>query len=318
MIRPSFQFYPADWQSNSNLRRCTHEEKGIWLDVLCLLHDQSEYGVCRWPLAEIAQAVGCTEQKLQSLINKGVLKGVDTGALTAPLVYVPRSGRKNGTPITLLGNQDGPIWYSSRMVVDEYKRIARADAGGTPNAPQESSPKPSPKGGFGEAPKPTPNPTPEDSPYPSPFSCAQASRAAPSSSSSSSSSNEEPPNPADAGPAAKPGKKDSTPATALQTFLDDCQAKNERPLRNYAPLWGYAQGAGLPVDMVALAWAEFCRRFLPGGTQPAKRQKDWRATFRKYVENNYFKLWAIDREGQYFLTSNGKQAEKFQETKEAA
>ena len=104
----------------------------------------------------------------------------------------------------------------------------------------------------------------------------------------------------------------------LQTFLDDCQAKGERPLRNYAPLWGYAQGAGLPVDMVALAWAEFCRRFLPGGTQPAKRQKDWRATFRKYVENNYFKLWAIDREGQYFLTSNGKQAEKFQETKEAA
>ncbi|SIQ21531.1 hypothetical protein SAMN05880566_102213 [Janthinobacterium sp. TND4EL3] len=318
MIRPSFQFYPADWQANSNLRRCTHEEKGIWLDVLCLLHDQSEYGVCRWPLAEIAQAVGCTEQKLQGLINKGVLKGVDAGALEAPLVYVPRSGRRNGTPIALLAGQEGPLWYSSRMVIDEYKRIQRGDAGGVPNALQESSPNHSPKPPFGEAPKPTPKDTPEpspkDSPNPSPFSCAQASRAAPSSSSSSSSSKEKPPNPADAGPAAKPRLS----AIALQTFLDECQAKGERPLRDYAPLWTYQQGAKLPLDMVTLAWAEFRRRFLPGGTQPDKRQKDWRGTFRKYVENNYFKLWAIDREGQYFLTSTGKQAEKFQETLEAA
>ena len=38
MKRPSFQFYPEDWLANANLRRCTHEEKGIWIDVMCLLH----------------------------------------------------------------------------------------------------------------------------------------------------------------------------------------------------------------------------------------------------------------------------------------
>ena len=185
VIRPSFQFYPADWQANSNLRRCTHEEKGIWLDVLCLLHDQAEYGVCRWPLAEIAQAVGCAEQKLQALINKGVLKGVDRGALPAPLVYVPRSGRRNGAPIALLDGEAGPLWYSSRMVVDEYKRIQRGEGGGAPSVPPESAPKHSPKPPIGEASKPTP----EGAPDPSPFSCARVMRAAPSSSSSSSSSN---------------------------------------------------------------------------------------------------------------------------------
>ena len=115
-----------------------------------------------------------------------------------------------------------------------------------------------------------------------------------------------------------PLKKTSTRGTVLQAFIDDCKAKGERPLRDYTPLWTYAQGVGLDTDMVALAWAEFCRRFLPGGTQPGKLQKDWRATFRKYVENNYFKLWAIDRDGQYFLTSSGKQAAKFQENREAA
>jgi hypothetical protein len=39
--RPSFQFYPADWSANPNLKRCTFAEKGIWLEVMCLLHDQA-------------------------------------------------------------------------------------------------------------------------------------------------------------------------------------------------------------------------------------------------------------------------------------
>ena len=42
-VRPSFQFYPGDWQSSSNLRRCTHGEKGAWVDVMCLMHDPVSY-----------------------------------------------------------------------------------------------------------------------------------------------------------------------------------------------------------------------------------------------------------------------------------
>ncbi|KQQ93644.1 hypothetical protein ASF77_22435 [Massilia sp. Leaf139] len=107
-------------------------------------------------------------------------------------------------------------------------------------------------------------------------------------------------------------------AVALQTFLDACAAAGERPLRDYEPLWRYAEGAGLSQDFVALAWVEFCRRFRPGGTGDAKRYKDWRQAFRKYVEGNYLKLWAIDGNGAYFLTTLGKQAQKIHESKEAA
>lgn len=122
MKRPSFQFYPADWQANSNLRRCTHEEKGIWMDVMCLLHDQEQYGVITWPLKEIALAIGCSLAKLKGLVTKGILKGIDSSAECEPLVYTPRSGRKDGEPVTLISGQAGPIWYSSRMVTDEHKR----------------------------------------------------------------------------------------------------------------------------------------------------------------------------------------------------
>ncbi|WP_083315585.1 HNH endonuclease [Achromobacter xylosoxidans] len=121
MKRPSFQFYPGDWTGNSNLRRCTHAEKGAWLDIMCLMHDQEEYGVLRWPMKEIAQAAGCPVALVKGLVAKGVLKG-DDKVLDEPFVYTPRSGRKDGEPVTLVTPQDGPIWYSSRMVKDEYVR----------------------------------------------------------------------------------------------------------------------------------------------------------------------------------------------------
>lgn len=144
MTRPSFQFYPGDWQSNSNLRRCSHAEKGVWVDVMCLMHDQAEYGVLRWPLKEIAETVNCRAADLHSLIRKGVLKG-DDKQLSDPFIYTPRSGRKDGEPVILVPTQAGPVWYSSRMVKDEYVRTIRAES-----AANGATPKASPKGGLGE------------------------------------------------------------------------------------------------------------------------------------------------------------------------
>ncbi len=142
MKRPSFQFYTADWQGNSNLKRCTHEEKGIWMDILCLMHDQEEYGILRWNLKEIAQAVGASFSKIKALVTKGVLKGSDAGC--EDYIYTPRSGRKDGIPVILIPKQDGSIWYSSRMVRDEYVRTIRGESSRFSEAPK-SSPKP-PKG----------------------------------------------------------------------------------------------------------------------------------------------------------------------------
>ncbi len=158
MKRPSFQFYPEDWLSNSNLRRCSHEEKGIWMDVLCLLHDQEEeYGVVRWPLKDIASAVGCSIPKIKSLVTKGVLKGSDEGKECPELTFTPRHGRKDGPTVTLIESQNGPLWYSSRMVTDEYKRRVRS---GEIESPKDE-PKTAPKGGIGE----TIGDTPKDTPF---------------------------------------------------------------------------------------------------------------------------------------------------------
>lgn len=118
--RPSFQFYPADWRNNAKLRRCSEAARGAWIDVLCLLHDSDEYGVLRWPLADIARATGLPLKLLKELADRDVLKGGDKGC--DAYVHTPTHARKKGDPIILLSKTDGACWYSSRFLVDEWKR----------------------------------------------------------------------------------------------------------------------------------------------------------------------------------------------------
>jgi len=155
MSRPSFQFYPDNWRNNSNLRRCSWAARGVWVEVICLMHDSDRYGTLGWTLKEIAQALGCPMALLKELAAKGVLKGCDAGECE-PMVYTPRSGRKDGEPITLLATQPGPIWYSSRMLRDEYVRLnagASSRFGGTKQdtaPPAGGAPDPSPSRRRGE------------------------------------------------------------------------------------------------------------------------------------------------------------------------
>ncbi|WP_160119658.1 hypothetical protein [Rhodovarius lipocyclicus] len=164
MKRPAFQFYPDNWRNSANLRRCSWGARGAWIEVMCLMHDSDIYGTLPWTLKEIAQALGCPIGLLRELVEKGVLKGCDSGS-SEPFIYTPRSGRREGEPVTLLPSQPGPIWYSSRMVRDEYVRIVRGENGkfgGGGSAPE---------GGHKAAPKDAPKPPKSDgSSTPSPSS----------------------------------------------------------------------------------------------------------------------------------------------------
>lgn len=147
MKRPAIMFYVSDWRANAKLGRCTFEERGIWIEAMCLLHDSEEYGLLRWPLKDIAQAIGCRVTQLRRLQAKGVLKGADTGEQCEAYVFTPRHAGKDGEPVTLVKAQPGPIWYSSRMVRDEHIRLKRGLGSR-----------------FGEAPKQEPKPTFGDGP----------------------------------------------------------------------------------------------------------------------------------------------------------
>lgn len=44
MKRPSFQFYPSDWLRDTALRSCSTGARGLWMDMICYMHEGNPYG----------------------------------------------------------------------------------------------------------------------------------------------------------------------------------------------------------------------------------------------------------------------------------
>ena len=123
MKRPSFQFYPGDWQKDAALRMCSVSARGLWIDMLCIMHQGSPYGYLKVNekvihVDNLARMVGATTQEvqgwLQELEGAGVFSRDDSGCI-----------------------------ISKRMIRDEQVRSARAAGGvlgGNPhlkNAPEK-------------------------------------------------------------------------------------------------------------------------------------------------------------------------------------
>lgn len=276
MRRPSFQFYPADWRNNANLRRCSWEARGVWVEVMGLMHDSDHYGVLQWPLKEIAQALGAPIKLIQELAGKGVMKGRDKGVIEA-YVYTPRSGRKDLPPVVLVASQDGPIWYSSRMVKDEYLRAVRGE-----------------NTRFDGQPKATPNTAPKV------ILGAESSDGSSSPSSSTTSPKGE--------VAAK-----LPSACSLKSYLERCKADNRKPVPAEHSIRGYCAEAGITDDMLQVAWLMFKDRHTNG--EKVKRYKDWPRVFSNSVESRWYGLWFANAEGQAEWSATGLQQKRVLEAR---
>jgi hypothetical protein len=116
MKRPAFQFYPSDWLRDTALRSCSTGARGLWIDMICYMHEGNPYGHLKvgdkviLP-ANLARMVGETlevvEGWLEELRHAGVYDTADDGSI-----------------------------YSRRMIRDENLRQIRANGGklgGNPN-----------------------------------------------------------------------------------------------------------------------------------------------------------------------------------------
>lgn len=296
MKRPSFQFYPADWRNNSKLRRCSEAARGAWIDVLCLLHDFDEYGVCRWPLAELARAAGINIKLAKELVAKEVLKGADK--LPPDYVFTPTHAGKAGKPVTLVVGGDGPCWYCSRFVRDEYIRQRRGNGSRFSAEHQPGS-----VGGSDDdngQPKAVPNEAPKP-----PIGERQGD--GPTSTSTSKTIPPIPPKGGEQDQGQGEGEQRRKSAISLRTYLDDCRKAGVKPIPEGHAVFAYATKVGIPDDFLRLHWLEFKDRY----TMPdAKRYKSWATVFHKSVKGNWFRLWYAANDGSYALTTTGLQAQR--------
>jgi len=116
MKRPAFQFYPADWRKDLELGACSFTTRGIWFEMLCVMHEARPYGF----MAMDGRAI--PDQAAANLVR-------------VPLPAYRRAIGELETNGVFSRTEDGLI-YCRRMVRDERLRNVRADAGklgGNPN-----------------------------------------------------------------------------------------------------------------------------------------------------------------------------------------
>lgn len=109
MKRPSFQFYPGDWLNDAALRLCSVPARGLWIEMMCLMHQGSEYGYLKVNhkvilIPNLARMVGATLPEVEGWVSELELAGV-------------------------FSKDASGCVFSRRMIKDEKLRNVRASGG---------------------------------------------------------------------------------------------------------------------------------------------------------------------------------------------
>ena len=214
---PSFQFYPADWLRDASLRCCSLAARGLWIDMLCLMHDGEPYGHLKVGSriidAELlGRMVGFSEKETQKLLDELEAVGVFSR------------------------QEDGTI-YSRRMIRDgelHSKRRLAGQAGGKQTPKQTASKPPSKRRANA---KKTPskqladdqaNPQANGEQTPKQKGPPSSSSSSSASSSSSSSASQDPHSDEWGGEPPKPGSPTATKTAGSQVWDAYCVGYHER------------------------------------------------------------------------------------------
>ncbi len=110
MKLPAIMFYPADWKKDPGVQSLNFHDRGVWVELLWLMHESDERGVL------LLNGKPMPEEALARVL--GLDKQILTTTLTSILDYGVASRRP----------EDGAL-YSRRMVRDEKLRKIRTEAG---------------------------------------------------------------------------------------------------------------------------------------------------------------------------------------------
>lgn len=120
--RPAILFYTGDWIKDTALRCCSIGARGMWIDMICYMHDCQPYGHLK------------VRDKVILTANLAALVGLSFSETEGYLKELFEAGVCSKMP-------DGTI-YSERMVKDESVRLARANGGIKGGNPLLKTPKP--------------------------------------------------------------------------------------------------------------------------------------------------------------------------------
>lgn len=115
MADPWIKFYTSDWRSDPALRMCSIAARGVWIEMICLMHEASPYGHLlvnghRPTDAQLAVLVGMPPDQLSdckgeleaagvfSTTKEGVIYSRKMTRMAKKAATARRNGRKGGNP----------------------------------------------------------------------------------------------------------------------------------------------------------------------------------------------------------------------------
>ena len=167
MKHPWLKFYTNDWLSDEALRACSFGAKGLWINMLCLMHKSQKRGHLlinnRAPsMSELARMVGGSEDEIIPLLNELKNAGVFTQngdgiVVSRRMVRDDKKARK----CAAAGRKGGgnPKLQPQTTFIGESKGGDKGGSKGTSGLWHIDS---SGEGGVGETPERPPLPSPLD------------------------------------------------------------------------------------------------------------------------------------------------------------
>jgi hypothetical protein len=106
---PYIKFYGRDWLGDTMLRMCTSEERGVWIDIMCVMMSGEPYGHLSinnkaMTDAEVSRIIGIDEQTFKGILYRLEERGIPS-------------------------RTESGILFSRRLVREHHKFIACSEAG---------------------------------------------------------------------------------------------------------------------------------------------------------------------------------------------
>ena len=136
---PAFQFYVADWISDT--RHVSVTARGAWMDILCTMWRSPEQGVLSMPLSGFSRLLGTTSEETVAILNELLQMGVcdrdvtrDASVTLGYTDITPTSVTVDDVRITLISRRMSRDAKSRKLAKDRQlryrskKRDAKDDA----------------------------------------------------------------------------------------------------------------------------------------------------------------------------------------------
>lgn len=161
---PAFQFYPADWRKDIGVQSLSYHDRGVWFEILCLMHESEQRGKLLlngkpMPNEVLSRILGLDKQGLHQALERikavGVTSVDESGALINRRMVKDehirqvrkKAGEQGGNPV-LLNQEDKqkpskppsktkPLLIQSSTAEEEKKKTTNVVSEKPPDAVQK-------------------------------------------------------------------------------------------------------------------------------------------------------------------------------------